>query len=148
MKIASKVIFAGLVTAASVCVQAAGFESWSMTEKRAGMTTIVVSFAGDGEAQDAQIDMPIPAGYKMAKALVKVEGSVCVATPDGKLRAVPPSGAGKPLPSKNIDYCVFSLKPDKAGSQSKVAFSAVQAICGSPSKGEYSCSHSDASVSE
>ncbi|MBL0027760.1 MAG: hypothetical protein IPO95_01280 [Rhodanobacteraceae bacterium] len=148
MKITSQILLSALIGGATFSAFAAGFESWSMTEKRTGATTIVVSFAGDGEAQDAQVDMPIPAGYKLVKASVKVPGSVCVGTPDGKLRAVPPSGAGQALSTKNTDYCSFMIKPEKAGSQAKVAFATTQAVCGSPAKGEYACAHSDASVSE
>lgn len=94
------------------------FKAWSYS-KKGGAQDVVVSFAGDGVEQEAMVDFHLPKGVTVAKSEILVSGSVCVAFPDlAILRAVPPSGAGKALPAKEIDYCRFTLtqtgKVDKA----------------------------------
>jgi hypothetical protein len=102
---------------ASFSAQAGQFHVWSYDTGK-GQTHVEVSFAGDGVTQDAQIDLAMPAGYKLVSAKNLVEGSVCVASEEAKLiRAVPPSGAGKALASNDTNYCrfVFARGPSVKG---------------------------------
>lgn len=92
-------------------VMAGGFNVWTYEASKAE-TQLVVSFAGDGVTQDAQLDLGVAKGFAAAAAKVLVPGSVCAISPAGdKIRAVPPSGAGKALSSSDVDYCSFSVKP-------------------------------------
>lgn len=129
-------------------VSAADFQVWTQADKSGRNVLLSVSFIGDGVTQDAQIDLRIPAGFNVSESSVKMAGSVCAAFGDkGMIRAVPPSGAGKPLPSGLSDVCTFKLtstgqKP--AGvPQIEVAFKE----CGDPS-GERSCGVQMPDVSE
>ena len=101
---------AAAVAAVVSCSASAGqFNVW--TYQSGGNHIVKVSFAGDQASQDAQLDLAIPAGFEVAEAKALVNGSVCAGSAEsGILRAVPPSGAGKALPSAETDYCSFVLK--------------------------------------
>lgn len=104
MQIAIAVLTSALV---SFSVQAGEFNVWTF-EAGKGQVHVEVSFAGDGVTQDAQLDAAIPSGYSLVEAKVLVPGSVCVGSTEHSLvRAVPPSGAGKALTSKDVNYCRF-----------------------------------------
>ena len=91
-------------------VSAADFQVWSQADKSGRDVLLSVSFIGDGATQEAQLDLRIPAGFRVADSVVKTAGSVCVGLGEkGLIRAVPPSGAGKPLPSGLMDVCSFKL---------------------------------------
>jgi len=117
-----------------------------MDDAKSNRTTLVVSFTGDGATQEAQLDLEVPAGLVLAKAIVKVAGSVCAGVPGNKIRIVPPSGAGEALPSRAIDYCSFSFKSSlsvmaKAKPQFKVTFQE----CATTTKAE-ACSYQASDV--
>lgn len=92
---------------------AGSFDAYSMSDQKSGRLVLVVSFAGDGVVEEAQLDLDVPSGYGLVSSVAKVAGSVCVGIPGNKVRIVPPSGAGKPLTQGATDYCSFSFKPDK-----------------------------------
>jgi len=121
-------------------VSAADFQVWTQGDKGGRNVALTVSFIGDGATQEAQLDLRIPAGFRVAESSVKMAGSVCVGLADkGLIRAVPPSGAGKPLPSALTDVCTFKLTStgEKLAGvpQIEVAFKE----CGDPA-GERTCS--------
>lgn len=100
--LAGSMLFAGAASAAD-------FQVWTAAGK-GGDVNLTVSFIGDGATQDAQIDLRIPTGYRVAGSEVKAAGSVCAASGEkGLIRAVPPSGDGKALPSGMMDVCTFKL---------------------------------------
>ncbi len=108
-----KLAAAAFVASFSMSAVAGGFNVWTYSDDKAG-SQVVVSFSGDGVTQDAQLDMSVAKGVVAASSKVLVPGSVCAISPAGdKIRAVPPSGAGSPLTSKETDYCSFVLKPAK-----------------------------------
>ena len=131
----------------SSVAQAGKFEVWSDESGKAGQTIAVVSFAGDGVTQDAQLDMTYAENLQFVSASVKVPGSVCVVFQDQRLmRVVPPSGAGQALSAKSVDYCSFSFK--STGAPSKGAkFSTKFQECAAPS-GASSCSTDALDLSE
>ena len=70
----------------------------------------IVSFAGDATTQDAQADFSFGPELEFVSAKTKVAGSVCAGSQEkGLIRIVPPTGAGKPLSTKAMDYCSFSF---------------------------------------
>lgn len=102
----------GLLAAAALfssASSAGNFNVWTYnTEKN--QTHVEISFAGDGITQEAQLDLSVPAGFRLVEAKSLVSGSVCAGSEKaGLLRAVPPSGEGKPLTSKETNYCRFVL---------------------------------------
>lgn len=118
---------------------AGDFQVWTYADKNGRDAVVSVSFVGDGQTQDAQIDLKIPEGYRVVGSSTKVAGSVCAASAEkGLLRAVPPSGEGKALPSSMMDVCSFKLSAtgEKASGKPKieVAFKecvgASEASCG------------------
>lgn len=107
---AIKTILAASALLVSGFATAGKFETWSDLDGK-GNIVVVVSFAGDGATQDAQVDFKYPADWSLLKAVPKVAGSVCVVNSEkGFVRVVPPSGAGKALTSKQTDYCSFMFK--------------------------------------
>jgi hypothetical protein len=103
MFLAGSAFFAGAATAAD-------FQVWTYADKGGRGAVLAVSFIGDGATQEAQIDLKIPAGFRITESVVKTAGSVCAASAEkGLIRAVPPSGEGKPLPSGMMDVCTFKL---------------------------------------
>lgn len=91
-------------------VSAADFQVWTYADKGGRDAVVSVSFIGDGQTQDAQIDLKIPDGYRVSGSSTKTAGSVCAASAEkALLRAVPPSGDGKPLASAMMDVCTFKL---------------------------------------
>ena len=104
----TKIVVAAIAASVlSFSAHAGQFQVWSYDTGK-GQTHVEVSFAGDGITQDAQLDLAIPAGYKLVSAKSLVDGSVCVASDEASLmRAVPPSGAGEPLTSNEVNYCRF-----------------------------------------
>ena len=103
MVLAGSAFFAGAATAAD-------FQVWTYAGKGGRDAVLAVSFIGDGATQEAQLDLRIPAGFRVAESAVKSAASVCAASGEkGLIRAVPPSGEGKPLPSGLIDVCTFKL---------------------------------------
>ena len=89
---------------------AADFQVWSYADKGGRDVVLAVSFIGDGKTEEAQIDLRIPQGFRVAGSVVKTAGSVCAASGEkGLIRAVPPSGEGKPLPSGMMEVCTFKL---------------------------------------
>ena len=106
--VASLVMTAGLALAAAPAF-AGNFEIWTDSSAKGGVT-MLVSFAGDGLTEDAQVDFNYPTNLKFVRADVKVPGSICAAFPsENKVRVVPPSGAGTPLSTAATDYCSFSF---------------------------------------
>lgn len=125
-------------------VFAGSFESWTMADKKGGVT-VVVSFQGDGVTQDAGVDLAIPEGYTVGKSVVKVAGSICMST-EKFMRVVPPSGAGEALPKGAVDYCSFSLRAKKgAVAAGPVVLTPVFTECAAPT-GIQSCGHADSAV--
>ncbi len=114
--ILKSVLLIGLTSGTAV---AGNFEIWHDASAKSSSVTAVVSFAGDGNTQDAQADIAYPMNWKLEKATAKVAGSVCVGHANAnKIRVVPPSGAGSALSSKATDYCAFSFTKLK-GAESK-----------------------------
>lgn len=72
--------------------------------------TLTISFAGDGDTQDAGIDLNLPANVTASAPAVLVAGSVCGVVDADTIRIVPPSGAGTPLTSTPTAYCSFQLE--------------------------------------
>jgi hypothetical protein len=103
MVLAGSAFFAGAATAAD-------FQVWTYADKGGRGAVLAVSFIGDGATQEAQIDLRIPEGFRVDGSAVKTAGSVCAASAEkGLIRAVPPSGEGKPLPSGMMEVCTFKL---------------------------------------
>ena len=124
---------------------AGSFESWTMADKKGGAVTVVVSFQGDGVTQDAGVDLEIPAGYTVAKASVKVPGTICMSN-DKMMRVVPPSGAGVALSKSAVDYCSFALRAQKGAVVSeKLVLKPIFTECAAPA-GIQQCAHSGAAV--
>ena len=108
MKLNSIVLAASMLVAGAA--SAADFQVWTYADKGGRDMVLAVSFIGDGATQDAQIDLNIPTGYRVAGSVVKAAGSVCAASGEkGLIRVVPPSGEGKPLPSAMMEVCTFKL---------------------------------------
>jgi len=121
---------AGLALAAAPAF-AGNFEIWTDSSAKGGVT-MIVSFAGDGLTEDAQVDFDTPKNLKFVRADVKVPGSVCVAFPkENKVRVVPPSGAGTALPTAATDYCSFSFAGKATGEKFKPSFVECAAPTGS-----------------
>ena len=99
----------------SSVAQAGKFEVWSDESGKAGQTIAVVSFAGDGVTQDAQLDMTYAENLQFVSASVKVPGSVCVVFQDQRLmRVVPPSGAGF-TPTRLATSAAVTVESDGPG---------------------------------
>ncbi len=133
----------------STQVTAGEFKAWSYS-KKAGTQDVVVSFAGNGIDQEAMVDFHLPKGVTVAKAEVLVAGSVCVAFPElDILRAVPPSGAGKALPTKETDYCRFTLVQSGKGARAAgVELKAKFTECSAPGSEIKGCGMDAYDVSE
>ena len=119
----TKFLLATAVASIFACSAASAGQFNVWTYESGKRNNVTVSFAGDGVAQDAQLDLAIPAGYEFVEAKALVAGSVCAGSNEaGMLRAVPPSGAGQALPSAETDYCSFviaakgGIKPAGQGS--------------------------------
>lgn len=127
---------------------AADFQVWTYADKGGRDVVVAVSFIGDGVTQDAQIDLRIPAGFRVSDSAVKTAGSVCAASGEkGLIRAVPPSGEGKPLSSGMMEVCTFKLSStgEKAAGVPKVEVAFKE--CGGPA-GESACGVQTPDMSE
>jgi len=148
-----KINFVSTIAAAALVIFGAGsavagsFETYSLGDAKSKRVTVVVSFAGDGVTQDSQVDLDVPQGLVLMNAQAKVAGSVCVGIPGNKVRVVPPSGAGKALPSAATDYCSFSFRAEKSAQVGKVSFKPSFTECAAPN-GAQSCAHQDADVTQ
>lgn len=139
-------VFAALMIAAGVS-NAGDFQTWTYAGK-GGNVVLAVSFIGDGVTQDAQLDLRIPEGYRVTGSATKAAGSVCASFADkGIIRAVPPSGAGKPLESTMMDVCTFNLVAAKGAVASAPTFEVAFKECAAPS-GEMNCGVQSPDVSE
>lgn len=144
----AKSAFAAALSLFAVSSAFAGsFETYSLSDTKSKRVTVVVSFAGDGVTQDSQVDLDYPAGLTLVKATAKVAGSVCVGIAGNKIRVVPPSGAGKALPSAATDYCSFSFAAQKGLQTSNFSFKPSFTECAAPG-GVQSCSHQDQDVTQ
>ncbi len=141
------VVTAALATFGIGSATAGSFETYSLADGKSKRVTVVVSFTGDGVTEDSQVDLDIPKGLVLVNASAKVAGSVCVGIADNKIRVVPPSGAGKALPSVATDYCSFSFRAEKSAQIGQVAFKPSFTECAAPS-GAQSCAHQDADVTQ
>ena len=99
MKTKLSVLVSLILGCASVAASAGQFEVWHEVGAK-GVVPAIVSFAGDGSTQDAQLDVEYDSSLTLSKAVAKVPGSVCVGLAGNKIRGVPPSGAGTALGSK------------------------------------------------
>ncbi len=132
----------------STQVTAGEFKAWSYS-KKGGAQDVVVSFAGNGTDQEAMVDFHLPKGVTVAKAEVLVAGSVCTSFPELEiLRAVPPSGAGKALPTKETDYCRFTLVQSGKLAKANVELKAKFTECSAPGSEIKSCGMDAFDVSE
>ncbi|AVP96028.1 hypothetical protein C7S18_01945 [Ahniella affigens] len=75
----------------------------------APLETVDIFFAGDGDTQDAGVDLDTPADVTLSAGVVLVAGSICSNVDANTVRIVPPSGAGTPLTSTSTAYCRFSV---------------------------------------
>jgi len=108
MKLKTLFLAASLLVAGAAT--AGDFQVWTYADKAGRDATLAVSFIGDGKTEEAQLDLKIPAGFRVTGSAIKTAGSVCVASGEkGIIRAVPPSGEGKPLPAGMMDVCTFKL---------------------------------------
>ena len=83
---------------------AGDFQTWTLAGK-GGEVVLAVSFIGDGVTQDAQLDLAVPAGYRVVSNTTKAAGSVCASfASESKIRVVPPSGAGHDLLSIDCHF--------------------------------------------
>lgn len=136
MKLSSMFLAASMLVAGAA--SAADFQVWT-TAGKGGDVVLAVSFIGDGATQDAQIDLKIPAGYRVAASEMKSAGSVCAASSEkGLIRALPPSGNGKPLPSGIMDVCTFKLSSTGEKPAGLPTFEVAFKECGAAS-GERTC---------
>lgn len=136
---------AGLLASASSF--AGQFEIWSDGAK-GPQQTVIVSFAGDGQTQDAQADITFEPGLEFVAATAKVAGSVCVELKGRNMvRVVPPSGAGVALSSKPTDVCSFSFRSKRGKSVSGTGLSVAFTECAGAG-GSSECGVSSVDVSE
>lgn len=147
MSILNKLVVGSLLIGASGLVSAGSFDTWTMQDSKAKRTTVVVSFTGDGATQEAQLDLDVPEGLELAKAVVKVAGSVCAAIPGNKIRVVPPSGAGEALSSRAVDYCSFSFRSNGALSKAKPEFKVSFQECATTT-GASACTHQTSDITQ
>lgn len=71
--------------------------------------TLDIFFAGDGDTQDAGIDLDVPANVTINGGVALVAGSICSNFDADTIRVTPPSGAGTPLTSTRTAYCRFNV---------------------------------------
>jgi hypothetical protein len=140
------ILFASLLCATGAA-SAGDFQLWTLAGK-GGEVVLAVSFIGDGVTQDAQLDLAVPAGYRVVSHATKAAGSVCASFPsDSKIRIVPPSGEGQPLPSTLMEVCTFKLVAEKGAMAGAPAFEVVFKECAAPT-GETNCGLQSPDLSE
>ncbi len=90
---------------------AGSFTTNSPSGQPGNTVTYIVSFAGDGETEDAQLDASFNAGDFSAVVAnpALVPGSTCTTPGGNSIRAVPPSGGGVPLTSTSTAYCSYQV---------------------------------------
>lgn len=109
--ILNKTVFAVALFGASMSQALAnGWEVWA--EKQGGdRLTIVASFGGDGQIEEAHLDLNLKGSFEVIDTQTLWKGSVCVASAEKNiLRAVPPSGAGKALKASMAEACMFTVR--------------------------------------
>ena len=130
---------AGVALTMAGVANAGSFEIASDTGAKANQFVALVSFAGDGVTQDAQLDLTYSSDLEFVQARALVAGSVCVGfAKTNTVRAVPPSGAGTALTSTSTGYCSFSFR-SKAGAVKGDKLTVAFQECASPS-GTGNCS--------
>jgi len=99
----------GLVALGSA--NAGTFTTNSPSGQPGSTVTYTVSFAGDGETEDAQLDASFPAASFSAVVAnpALVPGSTCTVPGGNSIRVVPPSGGGVALTSTATAYCSFQV---------------------------------------
>ncbi len=138
----SAVLFGAFAGQAS----AAGWEIW--TEKQGSdQLVIVTSFSGDGELDEAQVDLSVMGGFEILEAKSLMKGAICAGFKDqSMLRSVPPSGAGSALKSQSTDACMFTIRVTGAKVWTPSEVLKANPICASSTKGMVSCDASMRSV--
>ena len=126
------------------------FNTWAYAKGKNAQHDVVVSFSGDGTEQEAMVDLNVPKGAILVKSEVLVAGSVCVGLDNNSyIRAVPPSGAGNALPTKETDYCRFTFDLSKASARgNKLKLTEKFTECSSPGSEIKSCELQAYDVSE
>ena len=125
------------------------FNTWTYNKGKSTQHNVVVSFSGDGIEQEAMVDLHVPKGALLVKAEVLVAGSVCVGLDNNSyVRAVPPSGAGTALPTKETDYCRFTFDLSKSSVRGGLKLTEKFTECSSPGSEIKSCGLQAYDVSE
>jgi hypothetical protein len=107
-----------LASAALVIGGAATAGDWEVwTEKRSETEMVLMtSFAGDGQTEEAHLDLSLAGPFEIVKIDTLQKGAICVGSSErNMLRAVPPSGAGTPLSQEATDACMFTLRVKSQG---------------------------------
>ena len=119
LKVVLGLVVAGALVSSSA--MAGEFNVWTYSKNNV-QHSVVVSFSGNGVDQEAMVDLVVPKNVTLVKAETLVPGSVCVGLDNNSyIRAVPPSGAGSPLPSSDTDYCRFTFQANKSARADRTA---------------------------
>ncbi|MGQ0800466.1 MAG: hypothetical protein ACT4NL_10185 [Pseudomarimonas sp.] len=139
----SNAITALLLLGVAGSASASGWEVWA-EKQGSDRLTVVTSFSGDGELDEAQVDVTLKASFEIIDAQPLMEGAVCVGSSEkGVLRSVPPSGAGTALKSKTTDACMFTVRVTGAKGWSALEMlDKTRPICASSTKGMVDCAAS------
>ncbi|HET6603805.1 MAG TPA: hypothetical protein VFG21_06255, partial [Xanthomonadaceae bacterium] len=104
-------------------------------------------FAGDGETQDAQLDITLSSVADLTiTPSILVPGSVCVLVDADTLRIVPPSGAGVALTSTATAYCRFAFTATAGATLGLRTWTTDFIECASPAGAAASCTFSGSGV--
>lgn len=108
MKIsAQNTLLASVLLAAVSSANAGTYTFSNVSVQPGGSVDITLAFTGDGDTQDAQIDLDVPAGLTASAPTSQTAGATCSLFDANTIRTISPTGAV--LPTGPTNHCRFTI---------------------------------------
>ncbi len=107
----------------------AGEYTATATAPPGGVTTLDVSFAGDGRTVETEVSLTFNNAFVSISNPVEANNSICLLVNPTRLRIIPPSGGNTPLPAATTTYCRFRVTVAGTAPQGLIALAPADVLC-------------------